>query len=337
MKYKVFYPIEESEAESWERYARVLDLTMKLVGTAAQPVNSNICECWKAIASFWNSDAIHLCGKNYLREALYHIRFRRFSDKVHEHDEQMLVLLIEDEMLRCGYAFHAWVQMNELGQLYHEMLFVCKRDGARDEYPAMKLDFYLTASMMNRIMLKSRTPQEWGDTIDCNRMTYPYYAGCVHWYVKKYENAVAQLIPEADTWYEEWSDEQSIITAVKEKYAVDLTNDSSSFDALIRLVEERKAICHCSYELYQMKQFTTALAEGIWGERYEYMLQKCFLDIFSRYKISKKNTKRSKYSSEKLVDSWLYQWIDQKRMADELDPGLRDKISKAQFAIALNV
>lgn len=337
MKSNVIYPIEECEAESWERYARVLALTVKLLGVTAQLVNSNICECWKAIASLWNGDAVHLCGKNYLREALYHIRFRRFSDKVYEHDELMLVLLIEDEMLRCGYAFHVWVQMNELGQLYHEMLFVCKRDGAQKANPPMKLDFYLTASMMSRIMLKGRAPQEWGDTIDCNRVTYPYHAGRIHWYVKKYENAVGLLIPEADTWYEEWSDEQSIITAVKEKYAVDLTNDSNSFDALLRLVEERMAICHCSHELYQMKQFTPALAEGVWGERYEHMLQKCFLDIYSRYKISKKNTKRSKYSSEKLVNSWLYQWIDQKRMADELDPGLRDKISKAQFTIALNV
>lgn len=338
MKSKFIYPIEECEAESWERYARVLALTMKLVGSvAAQPVNNNIHECWKAIAYFWNGNAVNMCGKNYMREALYHIRFRRFSNKVHDHDELMLILFIEEEMLRCGYAFHVWVQMQELAQLYHGMLFVCKRDGAQKAYPAMKLDFYLTASMMSRIMLKSRAPQEWGDALDCDRATYPYQADRIYWYVRKYENAVRLLIPEAAQWSEEWSDEQSVISAVKAKYAVDLTNDSNGFDSLIRLVEQRKAIIHCSHELYQMKQFTPALAAGIWGNRYEYMLQKCFLDIYRRYKTSKKSSKRSKYASEKLVNSWLYQWIDQKRLANTLDPKLEGKIRSALLSIALNI
>ena len=336
MKSKYLYPIEESEAESWERFNHVRDLTMKLV-VAAQLQNGAIYECWEAIARCWIGKAVDLRGINYMREALYHIRFRKFSNKVHDHDELMLVLLIEDEMLRCGYAFHVWVQMPELAQLYHEMLFVCKQDGVKKNCNSMMLDFYLTARMMNLIMLKDRNPLTWGDDFDQHMATNPYDAGRIYWDVKAYENAICLLIPEAARWSEEWSDEQRIITAVKAKYSVDLTNDSNSFDALIRLVEQRKAICHCSYELYQMKQFTPALAKGIWGNRYEHMLQECFLDIYSRYKVSKKNTKRSKYSSEKLVSSWLYQWIDQKRLANTLDPKLEGKIRSALFSIALNV
>lgn len=337
MKSKYVYPIEEREAESWERYNHVRDLTMKLAVVAAQLPNGTIFACWEAIARFWNESTDRLRGINYMREALYHIRFRRFSYKVHEPDERMLVLLIEGEILRCGYAFHVWVQMQELAQMYYNVLYVCKQDGVKKSCHSRKLDFYLTASMMNRVMLKGRKPLTWGDALDCDKVTYPYGASRIYWYVKEYENAVCLLIPEAAQWSEEWSDEQNIITAVKAKYSVDLTNDSNSFDSLIRLVEQRKAIIHCSHELYQMKQFTPALAKGIWGNRYEYMLQKCFLDIYSRYKIGKKNAKRSKYSSEKLVSSWLYQWIDQKRSANTLDPELDGKIRSALFSIALNV
>jgi hypothetical protein len=201
----------------------------------------------------------------------------------------------------------------------------------------MKLSEYLRANTIRRIMLKDRNPLKCGGVLDCNKATYPDCAISTYWCVVAYENAVQLLIPEAIFWQEEWSSEEPIVSAIKSRYAVDLSDDSDSFDALINLVEHRKEARHCSYALYGMQQFTNELAIGIWGEQADSMMQKCFLDIYRRYKIGRRNRKRSKYSSKVLTDSWLYKWIDQKRLSDSLDPKLKDKVKTALFSIALDI
>jgi hypothetical protein len=290
------YPILESATDSWERYIRVRALTMRLYPAVNIQRDGNLLNCWKAIAHTWDEVVYPLCGINYISEALYHIHYRCFSNQVNISNELLLVLLIEEELLRCSFAFQAWQNMEEFGRLYYNILYVRQRDGLRKDYNSMKLSEYLRANTIRRIMLKDRNPLKWGGVLDCNKATYPDCAISTYWCVVAYENAVQLLIPEAIFWQEEWSSEEPIVSAIKSRYAVDLSDDSDSFDALINLVEHRKEARHCSYALYGMQQFTNELAIGIWGEQADFMMQKCFLDIYRRYKIGRRNRKRSKYS-----------------------------------------
>ena len=114
MKTKNIYPVYESVEESWERFTKIYELTDTITGDGVVPVTTeDICMSWAGIAMYWKLDSF-LGGKpNFMYEAIYHVRYRRFSTNVNTHEEMMLTLLIEDELCRCGYAFQVWSHLEE--------------------------------------------------------------------------------------------------------------------------------------------------------------------------------------------------------------------------------
>lgn len=339
MKAKNIYPVYETEAESWERFAKIYELTDMIVGEdQIVPVyTQDIRSSWAVIAMLWKTEAFLQGRPNFMYEAIYHVRYRKFSPNVNTHEELLLTLLVEDELCRCGYAFQAWCNLEEFKDAYQELLFPAKHSRAWNAFCPPCLRMYLAGNMANRIMLKNIRPIDWGAELDCDLATYPYGPDYMRYRITVYERAISALIQESTRWNEEWTDGEYAVKCIKDKYGMDFTNDPEGFDHLIALATEKNSPRCCALHLYALKNVTPNFLDALWGEKSRAMVQRCFLEIYSRYKISKKNTKRSKYSFEKVVDSWLYQWICQKRCAGELDAKLEHKLNKALINIGMNV
>lgn len=336
MKTKNVYPVNETEEESWTRFERIYELTDAIIGEdhAVPILPRNIVHCWVAIAKFWANAGDLMNGLDLMYEAIYHIRYRVFSENVNDPNEMLLVLLIEDELCRCGYAFHMWSNMNEFQSVYQELLSPRKNKRGWRAFCPWYIEMYLAGNMANRIMLKDKKPVDWGDELDCDRATFPYSPDYMRYRITVYEQAVELLFPESDKWYEEWTDELYIVELIRERYKMDFTNDKVGYDNLIGLVVDRKYPKCCFKYLYDLNAATPELLEVLWREKAPEMLKRCFLELFSRYKAAKKNTKRSRYSREAVMHNWLYQWVDEN--CTESNDGLSRKVRKAMIQIAMN-
>lgn len=336
MHTKYIYPVNETEEESWERFRRIYELTDVIVGKGhVVPIlPHNIMNCWVAIAKFWANAGALLKGIDFMYEAIYHIRYRVFSENVNEPNELMLVLLIEEELCRCGYAFRMWSNMKEFQSVYQELLSPRKNNRGWRAFCPWYVEMYLAGNMANRIMLKDKRPIDWGDKLDCDAATSPYDPDYMRYRINVYEQAMELLFPESDRWYEEWTDGKFIAMCIKERYKMDFTNDKAGYDKLIGLVVDRKCPKCCSKYLYDLNAATPELLEVLWREKAPEMLKRCFLEIFSRYKAAKKNTKRSRYSREAVMQNWLYQWV--KENCTEITDELSGRVRKAMLQIEMN-
>lgn len=328
------YPIRETVEESWERLLKIYDITDKLVGSdCLVPVSTcDIMQAWCDMAMFLANAVELLRGVDYMYEAIYHIRYRVFSENVSEQNELKLVLLVEDELCRCGYAFHVWSNMSEFQSVYQELLFPHKKGRGWRSFCPWYMEMYLAGNMANRIMLKDIRPIDWGEKLNCDRVTYPHGPDYIRYRVTVFEQAMEILLPESNGWYEEWMDIEYITERIKAHYKMDFTNDKEGFDNLIGLTAERKFPKVCAYYLYRLNNITPELLEVLWGKNTQKMMQKCFLNIFQRYKAAKKaGTRRSRYSQQAIQQSGLYRLTVQKTNIEE-----NDTIKRAMFRIGLN-
>ena len=337
MKAQNIYPVYESQEESWDRFSRIYELTAAVVDPelVAPVCANNVVESWKRIAKCWAEQGFKMGGVDFMYEAIYHIRYRVFSENVNRENELRLVLLIEDELCRCGYAFYAWNNMQEFESVYRELLIPHKGSRGWRGYCPECLKRYLAGNMANRIMLKDRAPNEWGTQLDCDRATFPYVSYHMLSRMIAYELAMSFLIPESSEWHEEWADGQYVAEYIRKQYKLDVSKDPSAYDAIFRLVELRKYVTYSAYYLYELKNVTPELLNKLWGENAHEMLQLCFLDIYKRYKVAKKKSKRSRYSQQAVMQSWLYQWAEQNR--SRLETNLDCKVRDAHFRIALGI
>lgn len=334
MKAKNFYPVYETKAESWERFAKIYKLTAKIAGEGhnVPVIDKDIRASWAGIAMYWKI-ASFLGGKaNFMYEAIYHVRYRRFSPDVNTHEELLLTLLIEDELCRCGYAFQVWSDLEEFEEAYQELLFPSKRSRGWQSFCPPCLEMYLAGNMANRIMLKDRRPIDWGDELDCDRATFPYGPDYMRYRITLYERAISTLLPESAQWNEEWTDGAYVAQCIKTKYGMDFTNDQKGFNHLIELVTEKNFPRCCARHLYALKNVTPGLLTVLWGEKTETMLQRCFLDVYSRYK-SAKDSARSRYSKQNITQSWLYQWVIEHCVASSAMLDKKVKIAAYNIAV----
>ena len=333
MKTNNVYPVYETEAESWERFARIYELTDKIAGEdQIVPVTTkDIRASWAGIAMYWKI-ASYLGGKaNFMYEAIYHVRYRKFSPDVKTHDEQLLTLLVEDELCRCGYAFQVWSDLEEFEEAYQELLFPSKRSRGWMPFCPPCLEMYLAGNMANRIILKDRRPIDWGNEIDCDLATRPYGSNYIRYRITVYERAISTLLPEAAQWDEEWTEGTYAVQCIKDKYGMDFTNDQKGFNHLIELTIEKNFPRHCARHLFALKSITPDLLNALWGDKTEMMLKRCFLDIYSRYKRAKKTSNRSGYSQQNITQSWLYQWA-----LDCCNSKVDTKFRSAVFSVAMD-
>lgn len=332
------YPIYENAEESWERLTKIYILTDKLAGPDyIVPISlHDISQAWQDVAVFLTNAIEQLNGIDYMYEAIYHIRYRAFTENVNESDELKLVLLIEEELCRCGYAFYVWSNMSEFQSRYDELLFPRKNSRGWRDFCPWYMEMYLAGNMANRIMLKDIRPIDWGGRLDCDRATYPYDPDYMRYRVTVFEQAMEILLPESSGWYEEWMDIDYITERIKERYNMDLRSDSKGFDDLIELAVEKKIPKACACNLYSLNNITLDVLEVLWGEKTPNMMAKCFLNIYQRYKAAKKaGTMRSKYSSQAVQRSTMYCWIAQH--IDALGPKSRGLIRAAMFRIEMNI
>ena len=337
MKIHNIYPVYESEAESWERFSKIYELTDQSIGQDdVVPVNTDsIVRSWEEIAKYWAGPCFVMTGIDFMYEAIYHVRYRTFSLDVTTSNELLLVLLIEDELCRCGYAFRTWCNMKEFENVYRELMFPKKRNRGWSAFCPPCLELYLAGNMANRIMLKDRRPIDWGNEIDCDRATFPYGPDYMRYRIMEYERAISILIPEADQWYEKWMDGTYAAECIKARYGMDFTNDQNGFNHLIELVIEKDNPRCCAPYLYRLQNVTPNLLAALWGDKTTEMLQRCFVNIYHRRKRSRENnTTRSNYDQQKVMQSWLYWWAYQNR--DECDTKLGKKVKRAVFSVMMN-
>lgn len=107
------HSIKENVVESWHRFNRIYSLTTELADNDIIILHkhADLHRAWEAIADIWCSRASGWENVDIFYESLFHNCFRRFSTSVSGSNILKLVLLVEDEMLRCGYAFDAWKDM----------------------------------------------------------------------------------------------------------------------------------------------------------------------------------------------------------------------------------
>ena len=194
------YPIYEGENESWERFNRIFELTEKLspLFLVQVPRCNNLCKCWDDIAMFWKKNAFALSNTNFMYEAIYHIHNSRFSEKVEKSDALKLVLLIEDELLRCGYAFRVWKDMEAFIEPLRRILHTTTSNKKNKKTYSKTLEAYKKGRTMMLIMLKGMNEDAWGDRLDCQWAVYPYGLWRVQRDIESFEKAIDYLIEKQD-------------------------------------------------------------------------------------------------------------------------------------------
>lgn len=338
MRYtNVKYPIEEGVAESWRRFNRIYGLTADLadkdINTFRQ--STDIIRAWETIANVWESYAPGWGNVDIFYEALFHNCFRKFSSKVSESKMLKLILLVEDELLRCGYAFDTWKNMKTFRSAYKEILYPANNK-SRECVKRWKLRWYLQDQMLKHVLLKNKYPEEWGDKLNCTSAVYPYNARELRSNIEKFENSIKFLIPKAKSWNDrQWADESLILREIKSLYGVDFSDDLESLDNLLAAVLYREHVETYSYYLYRINDFPVSLAQHFWSAQYFQKIQDCFIAIYKRYKRARKNTKNSRYRQDRVVNGWLYkqiaEWYNDPMVA------LSDKVRKAYFEISIGV
>lgn len=340
MSTNITYPVYESVAESWQRFSKIYDATDRVLGEDfVVPVfHKDIKVCWAQILKYWSEFVLDARGIDFIYEAIFHIRYCAFSEAITTPADEHLVLLIEEELCRCGYAFQAWYNMAEFKCTYYELLAPTPNSRGWRDFNPLCLNLCLAGNMANRIMLKNRRPIDWGDELDCNRATFPFGPDYMRYRVTEYKQALSILLPESSHWQDEWVDGHRTTKLIKNHYAMDFTNDQDGYHHLIRLAADRNFPYHCARHLYSLNNVTPALINALWGEKANEMIARCFLDTYNRYKAAKKRqSKKSRYSSEAITKSWLYQWVEQHYRTGDLPAQFAAKLRKAQFNIAMNI
>ena len=308
---KFVYPIWESEEESWNRFRRIWQLTCQVTGGASSPYyrSQNLCASWGKLADYWVDRERFFGSVNYMKEAIFHIMFRRFSVNVDRSSELLLVLLIEDELTRCGFAFSVWSQMSMFGDAYHAVLHAWYGELGGKRWDFSCYCRYMHCLVEKRIFLKDLHPDVWVSRVsDCTHLCNGY--GRSTWeYIEDYEETVRFLIPDADYWQEEWCDQDIIAQRIIELYGVDCTKNWYSLNSLVEAVMNRDKISTCAFRLFRMKVSPVPLLQKMWGDAYTEKLQQCFVEIHKKYKRSNKCT-RGLYRRERVVQNWMYEQIN---------------------------
>ena len=311
--FQLNYPVWESEEESWRRLEEICKLSAELAGNyhAVPQYGSSLDECWKGIALLWGSDPMSCGDVDPFFEALYHICFRKFSDKVQSPQLMRLLLLIEDELLTFSFAFKAWAQTDLLRNAYDEITaYYCENEIFKKRYDC-EIYMYLIYRVIKLVMMKNLKHDEWLGLFPMSDSLYPFRSYEVYHNVDAYEEAVKFLIPAADSWYEEWSDSAIMVEAIDQLYGVDFSGDIKGLYSLIYAVERRKNIDKCALHLYKTKACSIRLLQQLWGADYQEKLQLAFLSLCKRYKSAKRRKPvRGRYGHNDFMSHWIYQQIN---------------------------
>ena len=261
------YPVWESKEESWNRFENINQLSVELTAScqAAPDRDGSLNDCWKNITLFWSSHSTALDNASPFFEALYHICFRKFSDKIQNPLLMRLILLIEDELLSFSYAFKAWLETDALRKAYNEITAPYWENKTFKKHYDTKLYLYLMFRVVKLVMLKNLKHDEWIRLFPRSNELYPFRSYEVYQNVDVYEEGVRFLIPAADSWYEEWSDQSVMIDQINELYGVDYSNDIKGLYSLIFAASHRQDIVTCSWYLYKTKEYSSTLLQQLWG------------------------------------------------------------------------
>lgn len=332
------YPIEETVNESYKRFVRMYTLTNEVSGMVADtlPVKRHIRLCWRMIAEVWENEIYMKHKVRIFEEALYHIRHRVFSQNLQDPLLLKLVLLVEDELGRCGYAFNVWNDMDEFRMALCKIQHPRKGDLTYHRFYTWWFREYLDSQMLKYVALKNREPEKWQGTLCLGGQNiYECSRPDIYRHIECFETVIKFLLPDACDWYEQWRDEFYILEQLNHKFGVDFKYDYKGFDALIQLVLDRNNVNNCASCMYRMKMMTPALAQHIWGSDADGMIGRCFIDIYKRYRKSKKNRVRSRYSQTAVVNGWMYKQIQD--WYENQPEKLTDKVRKVFFNISIGI
>lgn len=333
---KFVYPIWESEEESWNRFRRIWQLTCQVTGGASSPYyrSQNICASWGKLADYWVDRERFFGSVNYMKEAIYHIMFRKFSHNVARSSDLLLILLIADELTRCGFAFSVWSHMSMFKDAYNAVLSAWRESFDRNRWDFMCYYFYMIHTIQKRIFLKDLHPDIWNIRVnDCTDLC-DGRAICIWRCVEDYEKTIRFVIPDADYWQEEWCDPDIIVKHLSELYEVDFAKNCYSLNCLIEALMHRDNIDACAFRLFRMKVPPVKVLQKIYGDQFAVKLQRWFLNIYGKYKKSNENP-RGLYRSERVVQNWMFKQINDWHLSGSVE--LEHKVKKALMEISIGI
>lgn len=333
---KFVYPVWETEEESWKRFRRICELTVKVTGRdfSSNYRDYNICGCWEKLADYWIDQVGFFGSVNYMEEAIYHIMFRRFSANVASHSELLLVLFIEEELTRCGFAFSVWSQVSMFEDAYKAVLYAWYRslDGKRWDYACYC--FYMKCFVQKRVLLKNLHPDVWLSRVGDYTHLCDGRARHIWKRVADYEETIRFLIPNANYWQEEWCDPDIIVQHLSELYEIDFSKSFYSLNSLVEAVMYRDNIDACAFRLFRMKVSPVKLLQNIWGDKFIEKLQQCFVNIYRKYKKSNKNP-RGLYRRDRVVQNWMFKQINDWHLNGSIE--LQRPVMKALLEISMGI
>ena len=336
--FQLNYPVWESEEESWRRFEEIYKVSVELyvVYQGVPQRSSSLNECWNNLASFWECHSTMWGNTSLFYEVLYHICFRKFSDRVHDPLLMRLILLLEDELLTFSFAFKAWAQTDLLRKAYDEITAPYWENKTFKKRYDGEMYMYLMYRVVKLVMMKNLKHDDWCRLFPMSDNLYPFRSYEVYKEVDAYEEAVKFLIPAANLWYEEWCDRAALVEAIDQLYGVDFSNDIKGLYSLIYAVEYRKNIDTCALHLYKTKACSISLLQQLWGADYAEQLQLGFLSLCKRYKSAKRrNPVRGRYGHNDFISHWIYQQINTWRSGNSVI--LSEKARNKLFDVGLGL
>lgn len=336
--YQIKYPVWECRKESWKHFEEIYKLSVELAGRVqlTPPRCSSLEKCWIELAVFWEKNPIAVCNSELMFETLYHICFRKFSKNMQDPTLMRLILLVEDELLTCSFAFKVWLKTESFKEAFDEITAPLWYNPTFRKVYDGELYMYLTYRVTKLVMMKNLNREKWIRLFGDFDYSHPYSTWKIYWYVDEYENAVQFLIPNACLWNEEWADRSTMVACIRDLYDVDFSNDIQGLDSLINATKHRKDIETCTRYLYKTKACSPQLLHHLWGADFAKKLQCGFLSLCKRYKTAKKNvTTRGRYEHTKFVNHWIFKQIDDWRRDKSVV--LSDKVRAKLFNVGLGI
>lgn len=331
--FKIKYPIMESKAESRRRFSKICDLTSSVFDSNLSWVFS-ICGVrlgWKMIALYWKKQHSKGNYPNIMFEAIFHLCFKKFSENVNSSDELRLVLLVEEELERCGISFSMWKKTRYFKSAYDSVSDFIKNSNSR-RYHSFKE--YVTSRLQKHLFLKNTSPSTWQVIPKTDCRLSGIVAKRIWNITAEYEAMISFLCPGSVAWQEEWTDLEFLLQHMNEIYKIDFAIDPKGFDHLIDAMKYRNKINSCARRLFLMQSGSDELIQHFWEEQYVEKFQSCFLCIYRHYKKSHMSD-CGKYAHSNVSQNWIVRTIQRWNLNPEVQ--LTHDVKKALFEISIAV
>lgn len=303
--------------ENNANFAKLYSLTLDVLGWNDFPAGtfSEDGNVWVELAEVWK-DKIEDGASNIFVDAVHRIMWGIPSNQYKPKYEEIIQIVIE-ELLNDGEAFAAWddytvcsLAIDVLGSETEPCV-----DNAEEYCHSVEHYQYLSDKMLCKVRY--------------SKAKYSYMNEACMYAIQAYETAIKKIIPEAESWTEDyWYNESHIYNALEELYGVDYSDDYEEYGRILLILmndedDEFEYDCTEAWYASNIKRMPMSLAEVIWPYCTEEKITRMFLWAAEASDIQSKIENKEKYQAAKekmmhpvgvfefstLRESWLYKLV----------------------------